>query len=308
MADNTALIGVDWGLSHIRAYRIGCDGRVLESKRSDRGLSSIRHEDFDAVLGSLLSDWQDFSGTKGRPVLLCGMIGSRQGWKEAPYGSCPLPLDAIRKNIVRVESAQGDVRIIGGVRTRGEAGNYDIMRGEETQIFGLPEAAGRRVAITPGTHSKWIKLDGFAIVDFRTYMTGELFALLKKHSTLGWMIPQSTDDGIDEAAFRDGVLEAFADPDMLHGLFNARTKAIFRPAEAPSISSYLSGLLIGYEIAGGRDFAAADPIVIVGSSRLARLYGSALSAVGLGEVELADADAVTAMGLWRIWNTQRIEP
>jgi 2-dehydro-3-deoxygalactonokinase len=303
MAGDTVLIGVDWGLSQLRAYRIGNNGRVLDSRSSERGLTSVRDGDFDAVLRSVLSGWRE-AGEDGPPVLLCGMIGSRQGWKEAPYAPCPLRLEAVGPCIVAVESRLGDVRIVGGARTKDDRGHDDIMRGEETQMFGLKEAAGPRIAIAPGTHSKWVRLEGSAIVDFRTYMTGELFALLKKHSTLGWMIPQSGDELFDDAAFEEGVRDAEAAPDMLHGLFNARTSAIFHPGKAPSISSYLSGLLIGYEISGGRALAGTAPIVLVGASRLSKLYQSALSVLGVGTVGMADADAVTAMGLWRIWKAQ----
>ena len=302
MAGDTALIGVDWGLSRMRAYRIADDGRVLESKESESGLTSVRSGEFDTVLESILSDWWDTAGMSNLPILLCGMIGSRQGWKEAPYAPCPLTLDAVGRSVVRAESALGDVRIIGGVQTKDDRGHHDVMRGEETQLFGLPEARGRRIAIAPGTHSKWAQLDGSAIVHFRTYMTGEFFALLKKHSTLGWMIPHSVDGEADETAFQNGVRDAIARPDMLHGLFNVRTSGIFHPEKAPSLSSYLSGLLIGYEVSGGRELVRAAPIVIVGTSRLAELYKTALSILGIEKVELADADAVTAMGLWRIWN------
>src|SRR5690348_15305521 len=304
MAGEPVLIGVDWGLSQIRAYRIGGEGQVLESRSSDRGLSSVRNGDFDAVLRSVLSGWRDVR-PDGPPILLCGMIGSRQGWKEAPYAPCPLRLEAVRQCIVAVESALGDVRIVGGARTKDKRGHDDIMRGEETQMFGLPEFGGPRIAIAPGTHSKWVRLESSAIVDFRTYMTGEVFALLKKHSTLGWMIPQSGDEIFDDAAFEAGVRDAEAAGDMLHGLFNVRTSAIFHPERAASISSYLSGLLIGYEISGARALAEKDPIVLVGTSRLARLYRSALSVLGIGNAEMADADAVTAMGLWRVWKAQR---
>jgi len=303
MAGDTALIGVDWGLSQLRAYRIAADGRTLESRSSDRGLTSIRNGDFDGVLATVLSGWRE-SHRDGPPILLCGMIGSRQGWKEAPYAPCPMRLEAVRSCMVAVESRFGDVRIVGGARTKDDRGNDDIMRGEETQMFGLPEAQGARIAIAPGTHSKWVRLDGSAIVDFRTYMTGEMFALLKKHSTLGWMIPQSGDDLFDGAAFEEGVRDAEAAPDLLHGLFNVRTSAIFHPDKTSSLSSYLSGFLIGHEISGGRALAENKPIILVGTSRLATLYRNALSILGMGRAEMADADAVTAMGLWRIWKAQ----
>jgi 2-dehydro-3-deoxygalactonokinase len=303
MGEQTGLIGVDWGLSQLRAYRIGGDGRLLESRSRDAGIASVQARAFDTVLGAVLADWHDRE--RSVPILLCGMIGSRQGWKEAPYASCPLDLAALGKCVVPVENSLGDVRIIGGAKIKNAHGRYDVMRGEETQMFGLVNKDERRMVITPGTHSKWSSMEGGAIRSFRTYMTGELYALLKKHSILGRAIPQSASEEIEDEPFQDGVRDALADPDLPHGVFNARTLALFEPEQAGTIASYLSGLLLGYEICGASRGGITDPIVIIGASRLAKLYKVALALAGFHEVELADANIVTARGLWRIWQAER---
>jgi len=303
MSEKTALIGIDWGLSQLRAYRIHADGRLLESKYCDVGIASVQDRAFDKVLDRVLSNWLSIGRTP--PILLCGMIGSKQGWREALYGSCPLSLDALSRCLVRVESDLGDVRIIGGAQTKNAHGHYDVMRGEETQIFGLANRNGRCMVITPGTHSKWSRVQDGTIQSFRTYMTGELYFILKNHSTLGWTIPQSAQDEIEEQSFELGVRDALGDPDMPHALFNARTLALFQPELAQTIPSYLSGLLVGYEIYGASRRDITDPIVIVGISRLARLYKVALAIAGFHDVELVDADTVTARGLWRVWSAER---
>ena len=246
------------------------------------------------MLRTVIGEWRD------GPILMCGMIGSRQGWKEAPYAACPLGLSELGRSLVPVKSLLGDVRIVGGAMTR-HGGHHDIMRGEETQILGLADTKGRRVVVTPGTHSKWAELEDGIIRDFRTYMTGELFAVLKKHSTLGWMMQTSEDDATDHAAFQEGARDATIESDMLHSLFNTRTLVLFDPEKAENISSYLSGLLIGYEILGAARHFAKAPFTVIGTKRLARLYEAALLANGYGDFALADADTTTALGLWRIW-------
>ncbi|HEY2837250.1 MAG TPA: 2-dehydro-3-deoxygalactonokinase [Rhizomicrobium sp.] len=302
MADDaTALIGVDWGTSRQRAYRIGHDGRLLESRSGDLGLSAVKNRDFNAALRSLTADWQE--GGK-IPILMSGMIGSRNGWAEAAYCECPFGIEELSRTIVSVNRHDGEAHIVGGGDVTDAHSHHDVMRGEETQFLGLEEGAGRQLAIAPGTHSKWALLDGGRIESFRTYMTGELFALLKEHSLLGWLMPDKKAAANDTAAFVDGVRGA-ADGDVLHGLFNVRTLGLFHPERADTLSSYLSGLLIGYEISAAMESYAVQPVTVIAAPQLARLYDLALATMGLRDVRIEDVDAVTARGLWRIWQARK---
>ena len=299
----TALFGIDWGTSRQRAYRIDRQGRLLESRNGELGLSAVRGKNFDAALRTLISDWQE--GAAGVPVLMCGMVGSRNGWAEAPYCDCPFGIEELARTIIPVTSLGGEAYIVGGGHVADARGHHDVMRGEETQFLGLADGAGRRLALAPGTHSKWALLEDGRIRNFRTYMTGELFALLKDHSILGWLMPQreaATDDAI---AFADGVRDSAADADILHMLFHVRTSGLFQPDRAGSLSSYLSGLLIGSEISGAMKSYPAEPITIIATPALARLYETALSAVGLRDLTVDDVDMVTARGLWRIWQARK---
>ena len=64
-------------------------------------------------------------------------------------------------------------------------GTPDVMRGEETQLVGAVAADEASVlAVLPGTHSKWARVDRGRVVDFTTYMTGELYGVLLSHSIL----------------------------------------------------------------------------------------------------------------------------
>lgn len=299
---DAALIGIDWGTSRIRAHRIGHDGQLLESRSGEAGLSSVRGGDFDSALEALISGWED---TGKLPILMCGMVGSRHGWKEAPYALCPFGIDALCRAVVPVSSRLGEVRIVGGGHAIDKQNHHDIMRGEETQFLGLSDPKGRQVAIAPGTHSKWAFLEDGQITRFRTYMTGELFAVLKTHSILGWLMPDAQAPVIDDTAFETGVKDAGLDQDMLHGLFNVRTSGIFEPGKAQTLSSYLSGLLIGYEVKNAATLFPAQFVTVVAAPALARLYGLALSLLGIAEARHEDVDVVTARGLWRIWQARK---
>jgi 2-dehydro-3-deoxygalactonokinase len=300
----TTLIGIDWGTSRRRAYRIDQQGNVLESRSDELGLSAAGDRNFDAALQSLISDWRE-DASLNTPVLMCGMIGSRNGWAEVPYCECPFGIDELSNTIVPIMCQSGTIHIVGGGSVTDARHHHDVMRGEETQFFGLDVAAGHHSAVAPGTHSKWASLDGGRISKFRTYMTGELYALLKEHSILSWLMPNKEVAVSDEDTFLDGVRDAIADNDLLHGLFNVRTIGLFRTEQVGGLASYLSGLLIGYEIAGALKQHSEKSITIIAAPHLARLYNLALVTLGVPDVRIADVDAVTARGLWRIWQARR---
>src|SRR5690348_4254306 len=148
MPDSTtaALIGVDWGTTFLRAYRISNRGQPLEQRQSARGISSVRDGEFAAALDEIIGDWQE----EALPVLLCGMVSSRQGWREVPYTACPASLDEVGAGLVQIETLRGGAWIVGGISTEDPRGRHDVMRGEETQVLGACEGAGRRLIVAPG--------------------------------------------------------------------------------------------------------------------------------------------------------------
>ena len=237
-------------------------------------------------------------------MLACGMVGSAHGWREAAYASCPLPLDQLHRHLTVVEAGAGvKVHIVPGVRDRGADGLPDVMRGEETQLLGLlatqPGLAQAATIVLPGTHSKWVRLQQGRLQGFATRMTGEQFALLREHSVLGrLMAPAET---FDSAAFTRGVAAARSSggADLGRLLFSVRTLGLFSELPATGLEDYLSGLLIGVELAAALPACAATaPLVLVGEAALCERY---LLAFGLwGREASVGAGPMAALGLWQV--------
>lgn len=293
------LLALDWGTTSVRAYHVGAGGRVLEARQAALGLQSVTPGSFPQALRDVLGGWADLP----LPRIACGMVGSRQGWVEAPYQSCPIGLGALGDGLVTTPGEE--LAIVGGLSCREEGGVPDVMRGEETQVAGLPEEAlAGSLVVHPGTHSKWVRVEAGRIVSFATYMTGEMFAVLKSASLLGRMMAEAP--GFDAAAFDRGAARGLAEGapgDFLHRIFSARTLALFDELAPPAVADYLSGLLIGAEVGAGRaraarDGHAASEVWLLGASELCRRYARALGLAGLA-VREGPQDAA-AQGLWRI--------
>jgi 2-dehydro-3-deoxygalactonokinase len=294
---NLALIGVDWGTSSARAYRIAADGNVVDTRSEPLGVQRLEGVTFPDAFATLIGDWAGLV----LPCLACGMVGSRQGWVEAPYVACPASLPALADGLVRTPG--DELLIVPGVTTRDAAGVPDVMRGEETQIVGaLPADADRVLAVLPGTHSKWARVERGQIVDFATFMTGELYAVLIEHSILGRLAQRSVAPAAGEA-FQRGVRRGLASGGLTHDLFGARTLALFGELPPADVAEWLSGLLIGREIRTACAWAQragydASRVQVIGADALADRYVAALSAQDI-LAERAPPNAA-ARGLWRI--------
>jgi 2-dehydro-3-deoxygalactonokinase len=300
MHRTAALIGIDWGTTSFRAYRIGADGSVLETRAAPAGILRVPDGDFEAVLEREIGPW--LAAAPQLPVVVSGMITSRQGWLEVPYCACPAGsvelAGALREHAT---GAGRRLHFVPGLSLIGSDGVPDVIRGEETQIIGElggelggEGERGRQAIVLPGTHSKWAFAEDGRIVWFATFMTGEVFAVLKEHSILGRLM---AGDEQDEAAFARGLSYARAGPGgLLRRLFSARTLGLFDQLPASAITSYLSGLLIGSEIVEALDCLPEAPgtreITVIGHSELALRYRGAIDAAGFrARTGSADASA-----------------
>jgi 2-dehydro-3-deoxygalactonokinase len=288
------LIGVDWGGSRLRAFRYDQAGEVVETREHGRALLDIGPSGFEATLRALIADWL---GAGAAQLMLCGMVGSRQGWMEAPYVFCPADVQALVGGLVPLVTALGEAQIVPGVALETEA-RADVMRGEETQIIGSAPADWTGVAIAPGTHSKWVTLERGRINGFRTWMTGELHGLIMTHTLVGAL---AVDGPIDPSAFDLGVRRAREDPAITSLLFGARAETLLGRIVPDSLSGYVSGLLIGAEVAQGlENVEAGASIFLIGAPELTVPYARALSIFGRAAAAIVDGATASAKGLWRL--------
>jgi 2-dehydro-3-deoxygalactonokinase len=287
------VIAVDWGTSSLRAYRLDASGAVLEQRSAAVGLLACQGC-FEPVLVQQLAGWGD------ELILMAGMIGSRNGWREVPYVACPAGLEEIAAGILTV-AAEGlpgrRVFIAPGLSHRPAAGAPEVMRGEETQLLGLLDTlagAGPYTVCLPGTHSKWATLRAGRISAFHTAMTGELYAVLKQHSLLGALMDHGPSAATEDTpAFELGLRMSAEAGGLLSHLFSVRTRGLFGELSAAQLPSYLSGLLIGHELNGL--LAAAPRVHLIGSEALLQRYQRALAWRGVGTH--LHGEALTARGL-----------
>ncbi|MGB0439237.1 MAG: 2-dehydro-3-deoxygalactonokinase, partial [Paracoccaceae bacterium] len=286
----TTWVAVDWGTSHLRVWLMDAADRVIEARQSDRGMGALGPGQFGPALAAILHDLPE--GGPRLPVICCGMVGSRQGWAEAPYAPVPCPPTGLDQ-ATHLREAAWDVYILPGLS---QAAPADVMRGEETQIAGFladaPNFDG--VVCLPGTHSKWAHISAGEVVSFRTYMTGEMFALLSRQSVLRHSIAPA---GWDDAAFDAAVSDALSRPsDLAARLFSLRAEQLLADQSPQVARARLSGLLIGIELAAAKPYWLGQEVAMIGADALSAAYRRALEAQG-AMVRCVSADTITLRGL-----------
>ena len=294
---SSSLIALDWGTSNLRASLLGPAGAVLDSRTAAAGVMAVRNGQFVQALQSLCGDW--LRAHPRCPCIASGMIGSRQGWVEAPYVECPAAPEDAAAQLVRVMFGDAhSVYIVPGLRCVGDDGQADVMRGEETQLWGAALSAGS-CCVLPGTHSKWAWLgERDRVQRFQTHMTGEVYAVLTQHSILGRLM--AFDGAFAATSFDDGVrLGLTQHAHLLHALFAARTAGLSGQRAAGELPDFLSGLLIGAEVASARGgLTGADVVTLLGDDALCDRYARALGLAGVA-VQRAASEATTR-GQWRV--------
>lgn len=285
------LIALDWGTSSLRAFLMGAGGAVLARREGGPGITALPRpgpegfaDIFAAECGAWLARWP------GLPVVAGGMVGSAQGWREAPYVECPADLASLAQGAVAVEAPGARILIAPGVLlpAHGQAAP-DVMRGEEIQLAGAlaghPALRGAARFVMPGTHSKWVSLRDGRITGFATYMTGELFAVLRRHSLLGRLMPETAAPPDQaEAGFARGLRMArdSGPGDLPHQIFAARSLGLTGQLPPAALADFLSGLLIGHELVSGLARAAGEgeTLALIGEAALCARYAAALRDFG----------------------------
>lgn len=287
-----AWIGADWGTTNLRVWAMSAAGEVLAEHGSAQGMGSLAPGGaaFEPALMALIDDMLPPGGPT--PVVICGMAGARQGWAEAAYAAVPCPPGAAAPMQPAPRDPRIAVRILGGLS---QTTPPDVMRGEETQIAGLlaTEPAFSGTVCLPGTHTKWAQIARGQVTRFQTCMTGEVFALLARHSILR----HSLGDGWDDDAYLAAVALAATEPGAVATqLFAIRAAGLLAAPSPATATAQLSGLLIGLELAATRAYWSGGPVVLIGTPALADRYAAALVRLGTA-TRRCDAGEMTRRGL-----------
>jgi 2-dehydro-3-deoxygalactonokinase len=309
LAARAALIALDWGTTSLRAYLFDAAGEVLATRISTAGIMNLpvpaEEGGFDAAFDEACGVW--LADAPRLPVVAAGMVGSAQGWVQAPYVETPASADALVAGIVKVRTASGsELAVVPGVLEPGALPN--VMRGEETQVFGaLRDAAAPQTTLIglPGTHAKWVVVEGGRIARFFTFMTGEVYAALTAHTILGRTMKRPAEP--DTSAFVRGVTVAREQgcAGLLATAFSSRTLGLTGQLAADEQPDYLSGVVIGHELLGleatlaRRDVSlAACAPQLIGTDTLCERYRLALEQFGCTGARFVQQ--ATERGLWHI--------
>ena len=291
-SSEASIIGINWGSSNCRAHLIAPDGTVLDTLEAAAGVATLQRDGMVEMANRVHARWP------GTPrVYAAGMIGSNVGWTDAGYVECPAGFDRLRDELVSTRIGELSLHIVPGLAcVRERDGAPDIMRGEETELLGL-HASGRLddapLVALPGTHTKWVHIEGGRVIEFMTAMSGEIYDRLTAAGLLASIVEGPSVDG---AAFRDGVRTSASRTLGLGALlFGARARVIRGLLPKANAASYLRGLLIGSEIA---DALALFPqpreraMPLVGSPVVCALYAAALDELGIASRMVASAGAI----------------
>ncbi|MET3889677.1 2-dehydro-3-deoxygalactonokinase [Bosea sp. OAE506] len=288
------LIALDWGTTRARAFLISAAGEVLERRSAEQGIQSVPVGAFPAAFEAIAGDLRRMAPEA--QIVLAGMVGSRNGWVEAAYVPCPAAPDAIAAAGLKVALADGTpALILPGLSC--DEGAFDVMRGEETLIVGLGLEDG--IACLPGTHSKWALVEGGRITRFASFMTGEIWGLLRQNSILSRLAEEPSEEGA-----RLGLAAGFAASPRPGGLLNtafaARSEVLAGRLPGSAVGPYLSALLVGHEIAGALAmFGRHDTVHLVADGAMAESYGAGLAAAGLKTI-VTTPEAAFVAGIRRL--------
>lgn len=288
-----AFLGIDWGTTNRRVHVIGTDGSLVATQADDKGVLSLTREQFPAEIAALRARFGDLA------VIAAGMVGSARGWVEVPYLPCPATLPDLASRLYWVEP--GRTAIVPGVAVADPA-RPEVMRGEEVQILGAVQAGlvpPDALLCQPGTHCKWATLSGGSLAGFRTAMTGELFALLRRHSLLSGLLDVPVAPGAD---FDAGLALAMQGA-RLGRLFGERAATLLGLRQPEQVAARVSGLLIGGDVAE-QALAPGQPVHLLADGGLARLYAMAIAAAG-GAVHPVSSQAAFLAGITSIWSMVR---
>ena len=259
-------IAIDWGTSNFRAYLLDND-KVLDKISSNDGMKFVKRNDFENVLIKNISSW--FSSNDNIQILASGMVGAKQGWTEVPYAKAPCEVLKLNLGTPKVKNKKLKVYILSGISQNNPE---DVMRGEETQLAGflLDNPTFNGSICLPGTHSKWVNVEKYKILNFNTYLTGELYEIVKNYSVLKHSL---SNNDICEKKLIEGVEITLKSPNNFSNkLFQLRAKDLLKNQSSVEANSLLSGYFLGLELLGSKVYWFRKDVILIGSDFLNRYY------------------------------------
>ncbi len=303
-------ISCDWGTSSFRLRVVDQESQsVLAEVKSNQGIATVNEQwkeqagdekerslFYQSIIAGQLEKLREqvTYSLQDLPIVISGMASSNIGMVELPYKMLPFAVDGsdlVHKRIDATATFPHKTMIISGARTAN-----DVMRGEEIQLIGCDIlSVEKRVYILPGTHSKHISVSDKQVIDFKTYMTGEFFQLLSRHSILSNSVMEDSETCNSEAikGFEEGVMHSI-DDNLLHNAFMVRTNHLFGHFDKAVNYHYLSGVLIGAEL---KELAQRKTsLTIVGNELMRTYYATALQRLNHPNFETVDADVALIKG------------
>ena len=283
-------VAIDWGTTNFRAFLLD-ELSIVDEYVSNHGIKNIENEDFEKILKKNLSKW--INKYEQLDIFICGMIGSRQGWIEVPYIKCPCRINNLITKRPFVRDKKLKIHIVSGIS---QDSPNDLMRGEETILSGFiidnPNYCGS--ICIPGTHSKWVQVNSQKIVKFSTFLTGEMFEILCKHSILRHDL---RNNNFCRKSFLEGInaMQNFPN-ELLKKLFHLRARSILQSQISNNIFSLLSGYIIGLELSGSKLYWENKNLVLIGSNYLNNIYEIALKHK-VKSLKKIDSSFITIKGL-----------
>ncbi len=286
-----AFVGIDWGTSNGRMVLVDAQGMAV-AETTVPGISALGSADeIEAACFAGLESWTARHGPL--PVIMAGMVGSNIGWRLAPYVACPATAGDVFAAAQKFRVRDVDFLLLPGVAATRASGLPEVMRGEETQIIGAL-GAGSGLFCLPGTHAKWVQVDGASLLGFHTALTGELMDILGRHSIL--LAPRRSVNANVGPAFDEGVAAARQSALGLESLlFTVRSRQIAGSLIPADADSFLAGLCIGADVRSAMALHGPQPAVtLVGTAALTSLYAAALGQFDISAMQISGRDAALA--------------
>jgi 2-dehydro-3-deoxygalactonokinase len=231
-----------------------------------------------------------------RPLLSCGALGQPENWHYVPQVDCPTDESKLADAAALVPDTSeliapyGLHYLVPGMKVLHEDGHADVARSEEVKALACPDG----LLCLPGTHCKWIEKRSGTITDFRTFLTGDLYAMVSERGAVAAVMTADS----DISSFLKGVRASRNEEPLLHTLFTVRADSLLDRVSAPR--SYLQGLLIGEEIRSAGRYWPDSPVVLVCGGEKAELYRIALQEFGRNVICTVDPEGAVWTGLAKI--------